>query len=119
MFKKSIEIKLYDARIIMYVVTDFSILKNYLKKKYKLPSVDFDDIDGVVFNETDYSRHISVAFLEKTLSHNLIAHEVYHITQLLLSLTNINDEETGAWLQGYISENIYKVINKKGFTIIG
>lgn len=117
MFKRIIEIKIYEAKLTLYVVDDFNLLSSYLKKKYKLSLVDFEDSDGIVFNETDYLRHISVAFLKSQLSNNLIAHEIYHITSLLTSLINIKDEEAGAWLQGYISESIYKILNKKGIVV--
>ena len=50
------------------------------------------------------------------LSHNLLAHEIFHLTHMITKDIDINDEESQAWLNGYLTEQVYKILNKKNIT---
>lgn len=44
---------------------------------------------------------------------NLVSHEVSHFVDALVSAKGINDGETRAYLQGYFTDCVYKLIDKK------
>lgn len=49
----------------------------------------------------------------KYLSHNTIAHEVFHAVMKITEDRDIKDEEAQAWLVGHITGDIYKFLKKK------
>jgi hypothetical protein len=53
----------------------------------------------------------------KYLSHNTIAHEVFHATVRVTEDRDITDEEAQAWLSGHLTGVIYKFLAKKNIAI--
>ena len=53
----------------------------------------------------------------KYLSYNTVAHEAFHAVMHISRDRNIHDEETQAWLAGFINEVVFKFLEKKKFTI--
>jgi hypothetical protein len=54
----------------------------------------------------------------KLTVHNLesrkgIGHEIFHAVNTIQRDREITDEESGAWLIGYVSEFVYKFLKKK------
>lgn len=52
-------------------------------------------------------------FPKDFLSHNTIAHEIYHATVRISEDRVVTDEEAQAWLAGYITGMVYEFLEKK------
>jgi len=108
---KSIPVNTYDCSV-LYIITDS--LKNtekYLVKKYGSDNhtgFNADDAEGITIT---ISGKLYVVMIDwKYLNHNTIAHELYHATRRISEDRDINDEESVAWLAGYLSEEFYKFL---------
>jgi len=54
---------------------------------------------------------------KKYLSHNTIAHEIFHTVILITEDRGVKDEEAQAWLCGHLTGSIYKFLEKKELKI--
>lgn len=111
-FEKIIDIPIYHVKVMIVVCDSISV-------SYK----DYEDLFGKEFvSDADGLCVCSVnglfgLFFEKAaLNHNLIAHELYHLVNRILSYHNVeqdfeNDEQS-ALLNGYLAEQIYRYIGK-------
>lgn len=88
---------------------------NKIYKKYKWKDVFTDVVEGVLIaiDLNNYYLLIST----KYITHNTIAHEVYHSIVRVTEDRGIEEEEAQAWLGGYITAEIYKFIEKKKLII--
>lgn len=108
---RTIKLETYSCSLI-FIVTDK--MKLECKKLYKKHNLKYDDdgeSEGFVFN-VDLDKYYLLIDL-KYLSHDTIAHEVYHVVMGVTKERHIRDEEARAWLTGYITSQIYKFLNKK------
>jgi|694.fasta_scaffold00087_73 hypothetical protein len=111
--QKKIKVGVYDASVV-FMITDSMeevAIKTYRKTK-ELWSIE--DADGCVFY-TNSLYHL--VLLQEQISHNLIAHEVFHLSTRICEDRYIEDEETKAWLTGHLTENLYKFLDKKKINI--
>ena len=51
------------------------------------------------------------------MTHNTIAHEIYHVVVRVTEDRDIVDEESQAWLAGLITEKMYKFITLKNMEV--
>lgn len=112
--KSKFPISIYDTTVVMFVVDEITDMEKYLKKQ-KL-NVDISNSDGCVLqvpipNGVEYY----IVFVKRQLSHNLIAHEIFHLAETIAGSINIEDEESIAWLVGHLSEKIYGILKLKKF----
>lgn len=114
--KTIIKLPLYECKVVLIVTSSMEELQEYILKKKKA-KVELADTYGIVFNWGN-SEYV-LALKEADLSHNLIAHELFHLTLAITTSIDIEDEESQAWLIGYLAEQTYKVLNKKKFVIKG
>jgi len=112
--KTTIRVPLYECKVILIVTSTMEELQQYVLKKKKA-NVDVLDTHGVVFNWGN--AEYVVAMKEDSLGHNLIAHEMFHMVMAITHDIAIEDEESQAWLVGYLTEQVYKILNKKKFVI--
>jgi hypothetical protein len=116
--KTSITINLptYSCKVIITVTDQLKIESNKIYKKYKLTNEDDEgENEGILI-----SPEIDQYFLlvdTKYLSHNTIAHEIYHAVVRVTEDRGIVDEEAQAWLCGHLSGVIYKFLDKKKLEI--
>lgn len=108
--QKRIDIKTYSCSVI-YIVTDsIYAAEKYLHKKYggDKPTED-DTVEGyaITINSGLYVVVLDFRFM----TNNLIGHELYHVTQKICKDRDIEEEESMAWLNGYLHEEFYKFIN--------
>jgi hypothetical protein len=75
---------------------------------------DVLDCEGVTMG---YNKSYIVALVKNKISHNLIAHELFHLAQMVTKDIDIEDEESQAWLNGYVTENVYKLLHKKNIEV--
>lgn len=113
--RQKIKIDQYSCELIVIISDKIKDDTNKLLKKDKLPHrVDYE-IEGI-FLYHDIDKYY-LLLSSQHLSHNTIAHEVYHAVVRITEDREINDEESQAWLMGYITELIYKFIIKRNVQI--
>jgi hypothetical protein len=85
--------------------------EKYLIKKYDgdpACGVDSSEAEGITITITGKLYVVMIDW--KYLSHNTIAHELYHVTRRITDDRDISDEESVAWLAGYLSQEFYKFL---------
>jgi frataxin-like iron-binding protein CyaY len=113
---KKIRLLTYNCNIFITITDDLNKQVNSLYKKFSHKDTFNCDAEGVVITFDIDNYYI---ILDKQyLSHNTIAHETYHAVVKVTEEREIVDEESQAWLMGYLSEEVYKFIAKKGFKIV-
>jgi hypothetical protein len=110
--QKKISIKAFECVVLLMITDNVSKAEAYIHKKYKTEEEATEEGDangltiGVNFN-------LCVIILDhKTLSYNLVGHEVCHAVQNIVKDRDITDEETMAWLTGYLCEEVHTFANK-------
>lgn len=119
MIKTNIKLPIYDCNIIFILTDD---LKSEVKKIYKKHNIETfeEDEDGGESAGMLISPDIDIYILlidPHYLSHNTIAHEIYHAAVRITEDRDISDEETQAWLCGHITEMIYNFLENKKIQI--
>jgi hypothetical protein len=113
--KTTLKLLTYSCKLTL-VITDqpkVEIAKIYKKHKLK-EEIDYD-VEGILLSPitNDYSLLIDL----KYLSHNTIAHEIYHASSRICGDREVHDEEAKAWLTGYITGEMYKFLEKKNLQV--
>lgn len=83
-------------------------------KKHKSKESKWDGWEAV-YNNFGTDHYIFVD--DKHLTHNTIAHEIFHASSRICENRAINDEEAKCWVCGYITQEIYKALDKKKIAI--
>lgn len=113
--KKILNIETFGCKLQM-MITDVikkEIIKVY--KSYGVISGYEDEVEGILISGSNGIYHLIID--DKCLSHNTIAHEIYHAVVRITEDRDVVDEETQAWLCGYITEEIYNFIKLKKLEI--
>lgn len=109
---KLINLPTYSCALTI-IITDQ--IKTESKKVYKKHTIEDDDDEEeneglfITTNDANYFLIVDVRYL----THNTIAHEIYHATVRITEDRNVVDEEAQAWLCGHITTEVYKFIEKK------
>ena len=112
---KSLKIPVYGCTL-QFIITDMLIDEvNKIYKKYDIPELFTDYAEGCLIS-SDIDLYI-VVFDDKYLSHNTIAHEIFHAVTKITEDRGIEDDEQQAWLCGWVTEHLYKFITKKNLTV--
>lgn len=112
---KSLKVAIYECTL-QFIITDNLIDEvNRIYKKFDIPELFVDYAEGCLIS-TDIDMYILVLDI-KHLSHNVIAHEVFHSVIRMTQDREITDDEQQAWLCGWVTEHLYKFINKKNLTV--
>jgi hypothetical protein len=106
---------MYACSVEIIITDELSNEVNKIYKKHKFEDKFTDVAEGVVIT-IDIDKYY-IILSTKYLSHNTIAHEVYHAAVRITEDRSISDEETQAWLAGHLTEEVYKFIEKKKLTI--
>jgi len=112
----TIKLPTYSCQV-TFIVTDK--LRSEYSKIYKKFNIKFDDDDGEsegVVLSPDIDKYF-LLIDEKYLTHNTLAHEIYHVVVRVTEERDIVDEEAQAWLAGHITGVIYKFLNTKKFQV--
>jgi DNA-binding transcriptional regulator YbjK len=114
-YSKVINLTMYGCKVHFIISNQMNKLVASLYKKHNVPMIEDLAAEGVLlcFEGTNYYIIIDA----DDLSHNTIAHEVYHATVKVTEDREINDEETQAWLCGHLAQNVYEFVDKKKLTI--
>jgi len=112
---KSLKIPVYECTV-QFIITDMLIDEvNRIYKKYDIHELFTDYAEGCLIT-SDIDLYI-IILEDKYLSHNTIAHELYHLVTRMTQDRDIQDDEQQAWLCGWLTEHLYKFISKKNLTV--
>lgn len=109
--RTTIKLPTYSC-ILTFVVTDN--LEKFVKtlyKKYNIIDLIEDSSEGILLTP-DIDKHYLVISSEY-LTHNTIAHEIFHAAVRVTEDRGIVDEEAQAWLAGHIAGSVYKFLESK------
>jgi hypothetical protein len=110
-----IKLPTYSCEVVVIVVDSVAEEAGKLYKKYKLKDEFGDEAEGAVLMLDTDKYYLLIG--STNLSHNTLAHEIYHATIRITKDRDILDEETQAWLNGHITEMIYKFLENKKIQI--
>jgi len=109
---KKISVNTYDCSVIYIISDSLKNTEKYLLKKYggeNTITFDANEAEGITVT---LSGNLYVVMIDhKYISHNTIAHELYHATRRITEDRDIDDEESIAWVAGYLSEEFYKFLS--------
>jgi hypothetical protein len=110
---KTFYIDVYDTRIDVLVFEDVKesdkhILK--INKKYKI-DYELGKFEGQVIEIN--KRHYQAMFIRQYIADNVIAHECYHLTEMIGEASSLSTEgfkEDRAYLNGKINEKVRGIL---------
>lgn len=112
---KKINVNMYSCSILFVVTNEMGKSEKYLQKKYAkgtlVPGTPAAEAEGITIT-VDGSLYI-VMIDAKFLNHNTIGHELFHATKRMAEDRDITDEETCAWLMGFLCQEFYKFIGSE------
>ena len=111
----TIKIPTYSCELVVVIVDSVAEEAEKLYKKYKLKEEFGDEAEGAVIM-LDIDKYY-LLLGNKFLSHNTLAHEIYHAVVRVTEDRGISDEEAQAWLAGHVTGVIYKFLEKKNIAI--
>lgn len=113
---QTIKLPTYSCSL-LFIITDQ--LKAESEKIYKKHNLKLEDDEGEnegILISPEIDRYFLLIDV-KYLSHNTLAHEIYHAVVRVTEDRGVSDEEAQAWLCGHITGVIYKFLEKKKFEI--
>ena len=112
---KKIKVNMYSCSILFVVTNEMGKSEKYLQKKYAkgtlVPGTPAAEAEGITIT-VDGNLYI-VMIDAKFLNHNTIGHELFHATKRMAEDRDITDEETCAWLMGFLCQEFYKFIGSE------
>lgn len=108
---KKIKIDVFSSTLYFIVTEDIEEEIKRLEKRLKI-EIDFDGAVEAFFVSAK-KRNYYIVIQKNCLSYNTIGHEIFHATIGILETKYIEDEETKAWLCGYLTEEVFKSIDKE------
>lgn len=112
---KNIKLPMYSCTVNFVVTDNIKVEISKVYKKYKIPENEDIEAEGVVIAPDITNYHVIID--TKYLTHNTIAHEVYHTVVKVTEDRGIVDEEAQAWLAGHLTDTVYTFLQKKEMTI--
>ena len=108
--RKVIKLNIYNCKVNFILSLDINkdIAKISKKNKHAF-TIDYE-VEGIVFyfNISEYFILIN----DDYLTHNTLAHEIYHLVVKVTEPRDITDEESQAWLCGKLTQDIYKFLEQ-------
>ena len=115
MIRKKINIDVF-SRSLEFIITEDMIKEiEFLKKRDKI-DLDLVDAEGICIPGNNGKYYILIH--KSCVSYNTISHEIFHASSGICEDINIEDEETKAWVCGYLSGSIYRHLAEQNITII-
>ena len=112
---KKIKVNTYNCTILFVVTTEMGKTEKYLQKKYAkgtlIPGTPAEEAEGITIT-VDGSLYITMIDA-KFLNHNTIGHELFHATKRIAEDRDITDEESCAWLMGFLCEEFYAFLGSE------
>ena len=114
--KKEIKLPTYNCSIELIITDNIQRVANSIYQKNNIKDRLDYEVEGVVLT-LDIDKYYLI-FSPQYLSHNTIAHEIYHAVVRVTEERDVVDEEAQAWLSGHITSEVYKFIIKKGIKVL-
>jgi len=111
-----IKLPTYSCQVIITITDQLRVESDKIYKKYKLTNEDDEGENEGILISPEIDKYFLLIDI-KYLSHNTIAHEIYHAVVRVTEDRGIVDEEAQAWLCGHITGVVYKFLEKKNFII--
>lgn len=109
--KTTIKLPTYSCELVISVVDSVSVSADKLYKKYKITEQFGSEAEGALVM-VDMERYY-LLFHKDFLTHNTIAHEIFHAAVRVTEDRDVTDEEAQAWLAGHLTAEVYKFLDKK------
>ena len=113
--KTIIKLPTYSCKLVISVVDSVAVEAERLYKKYKIQEPFGAEAEGALVMISIDSYFL--LFHKDFLTHNTIAHELFHAAVRVTEDRDITDEEAQAWLAGHLTGEIYKFFEKKKLNI--
>lgn len=112
---KSIKLPTYSCELQIMVVDSVAVEADRLYKKHRIVDSFGAEAEGavVMIGLEKYYLLLHKEFI----THNTIAHEVFHAAVRVTEDRDVTDEEAQAWLAGHLTAEIYKFLEKKKIDI--
>lgn len=109
--KTTIKLPTYSCELVVAVVDSVMVEAERLYKKHKILEPFGAEAEGalVMIGTERYYLLLHKDFL----SHNTIAHEMFHAAVRVTEDRDVTDEEAQAWLSGHLTGVVYKFLEKK------
>lgn len=110
---KKIRVNAFECEVLLVLTDGVHSAEKWIHKKYNTKETATEEglAEGVSIT---VSFNLYVIILDSNMiSHNLIGHEVFHIIKRITEDREITDEETSAWLMGFMLQEIHNFIDKK------
>lgn len=114
-FQKTYNIDIYSCKFVLILSDDLFEEEKKLCEKHNDAFTDIIPSDGLTINFENDTYY--VLFNIDSISHNLISHEIYHLVCSITDFRSINEEESRAWLCGYLTELVYSYLINKNISI--
>lgn len=115
-FVKKLSIPIYDCSV-QFCLTGDSVAKqvNAQFKKFKINEVFEGEAEGCVFSPSmkEYMLYLHLDHV----THNTIAHELFHLVTKITEDRDIEDNEQQAWLCGWLTDQFYRFVKNKNLTV--
>jgi hypothetical protein len=111
-----IKLSTYSCELTFTVTDQMKAETSRIYKKFKLKDEDDEGENEGIVIAPDIDKYF-LLIDSKYLSHNTIAHEIYHAVVRVTEDRGVVDEEAQAWLCGHLTSVIYKFLGKKKFEI--
>lgn len=110
-YSKIVSISTFSCKLKIIITDNINKNTKNIYKKYNITYNENIELEGVFISTNGEIYYLLIN--EKYLTHNTIAHETFHASCAIAEDRDIEDEETKAWLCGYITQNIYDFIKLK------
>jgi hypothetical protein len=114
--KTTIKLPTYSCELIVGVVDSVAAEAEKIYKRFKIKDDFGDEAEGAVIMIDIDKYYLLIG--TKYLSHNTLAHEIYHAVVKVTEDRGIVEEEAQAWLAGHLTGVIYKFLEKKNLIVI-
>jgi hypothetical protein len=113
--KTTIKLPTYSCELVISVVDSVAAEAEKLYKKHKITEPFGAEAEGALVM-IGIERYY-LLFHKDFLTHNTIAHEIFHSAVRITEDRDVTDEEAQAWVAGYLSAVVYKFLEKKKLEI--
>lgn len=111
----TVQLPMYNCKVVMTVVENVKLEVEKLYKKHKIKEEFDDEAEGAVVMPDMDTYYLMLG--QSYLTHNTIAHEIFHAAVRVTEDRGIADEEAQAWLGGHLTGHLYKFLDKKKLPI--
>lgn len=111
----TIKLPMYGCSVVVSIVDSVAKDAEKIYRKYKIKDDFGGEAEGALIMP-DIDRYY-LLIGSKFLTHNTLAHEIFHAVVRITEDRGITDEEGQAWLAGHLSGVVYKFLEKKKLQI--